>query len=189
MQRPHDLSESQLHLDRKNLTTTKFRPSQGDAVILSVMAGGKYSDIARNAGDSPLASDSGVEVERPNGINRRSMAMDVERIETSFEDIDQMWNRASSGNANMTSGIEDLQISDLHFGSFGSMYSMGLPTPDTATFSRHSEDFVFPIPDGTFGTVAATDLPTGLAIPGKILLIKLYYLPRDVSLVLDFRVR
>jgi hypothetical protein len=36
----------------------KYHPSQGDAVIVSFMAGGQHSDIARAAGDKPLASDT-----------------------------------------------------------------------------------------------------------------------------------
>lgn len=44
--------------DRKGSNRTKYRPSQGDAVLVSFMAGGKHSDIARDAGDKPLASDN-----------------------------------------------------------------------------------------------------------------------------------
>src|SRR6187402_1107129 len=36
----------------------KHRPSQGDAVLIAFMAGGKNLDIARNAGEAPLASEA-----------------------------------------------------------------------------------------------------------------------------------
>lgn len=158
--------------------------------MVSFLAGGKYSDIARNAGDRPLASDSEEEVELPNGIKAGSMVMDVERDETSLEDIDWTWNRTSSGNANITSGIKDLLMSDFHYKSFGTLdSSMELSNPDKATSSILSKDFVFPNTAQTFGTVGTTDPITSLIIPGKILLIKLYYLPKDVSLVLDPRAR
>jgi hypothetical protein len=84
---------------------------------------------------------------------------------------DFSWNGASSGNPNMASGFEDMHMSDLHFGSFGSLDSMGLSTPDTASSSMHSEDFVFPIADPTFGPSGTTDPMTGLAIPGKTFLV------------------
>ncbi len=77
------------------------------------------------------------------------------------------WNGASSGNLNMASGYEDLQMSDLHFGSFGSLE--GLSTPDTAS-SLHSEEFVFPVTEPTFSTSGTTDPMTGLALSGKTLL-------------------
>jgi hypothetical protein len=61
-------------------------------------------------------------------------------------------------------------MSDFHYGSLGSLdSSMGLSTPDTATSSMHSEDFVFPIVDQTFGPSGTTDPMAGLAIPGKTL--------------------
>jgi len=44
--------------DRKGSGRTKYRPSQGDAVLVSFMAGGQHSDVARDAGDKPLASDN-----------------------------------------------------------------------------------------------------------------------------------
>ncbi len=64
--------------DRKGSNRTKYRPSQGDAVLVSFMAGGKHSDIARDAGDKPLASDNedgeepmkGTEVEIPVGEDK-----------------------------------------------------------------------------------------------------------------------
>lgn len=92
---------------------------------------------------------------------------------------DWTWNGASSGNANMASGVEDMHMSDLnmHYGSFGSMDSMGLSTPDTATSSMHSDDFCFPVTDPTFGPQGTTDQMAGLAIPGKNLLIRLFPSP------------
>jgi hypothetical protein len=55
---------------RKGSNRPKNRPSQGDAVLVSFMDGGKNPDIARYAGNQPLASDDegdgsvkGVEVE------------------------------------------------------------------------------------------------------------------------------
>jgi hypothetical protein len=86
-------------------------------------------------------------------------------------DQDISWNGVPSGNSDMGSDIDDLPMSDFHFGSFGSLDSMGLPTPDTATSSMHSGDFVFPVTDPTFGPSGTTDPMTGLAIPGKSLLI------------------
>jgi len=79
--------------DRKGSNRTKYRPSQGDAVLVSFMAGGKHSDIARDAGDKPLASDNeeeeplkGTEVEimvekdeanpEKNGIELAALAVD-----------------------------------------------------------------------------------------------------------------
>jgi hypothetical protein len=89
-------------------------------------------------------------------------------------DQDFMWNGLSSGNAPLTSGFEDMQMSDLNDGSFGSLDSgMGLSTPDTATSSIHSEDYVFPIVDQTFGPSGTTDPMSGLALPGKPLFIQL----------------
>ena len=37
---------------------TKYRPRRNDAVLVSLMAGGPHSDVARDAGDKPLASDN-----------------------------------------------------------------------------------------------------------------------------------
>ena len=56
---------------RKGPNRPKNRPSQGDAVLVSFMDGGKNPEIARNAGNQPLASDDeegdgsvrGVEIE------------------------------------------------------------------------------------------------------------------------------
>jgi hypothetical protein len=93
-------------------------------------------------------------------------------------DQDLMWTGATSGNTNMASDMDDMHMSDLHFGSFGSsLDSMGLSTPDTATSSMHSEDFVFPIPGQTFGPSGTTDPMTGLAIPGMTYLIWLFLFP------------
>jgi hypothetical protein len=85
--------------DRKGSNRPKYRPSQGDAVLVSFMAGGKHSDIARDAGDKPLASDNeegeepikGTEVEimaverkdeanpEKNGIDLAALAADALR--------------------------------------------------------------------------------------------------------------
>lgn len=43
--------------NRKGSNRSKNRPSQGDAVLVSFMDGGKRPDIARQAGHEPLASD------------------------------------------------------------------------------------------------------------------------------------
>jgi hypothetical protein len=43
--------------NRKGSNRSKNRPSQGDAVLVSFMDGGKRPEIARQAGQSPLASD------------------------------------------------------------------------------------------------------------------------------------
>lgn len=43
---------------RKGSSRPKYRSSQGDAVLVAFMAGGNHSDIARAAGDKPLASDN-----------------------------------------------------------------------------------------------------------------------------------
>ncbi|KAK0125214.1 hypothetical protein ONS96_009072 [Cadophora gregata f. sp. sojae] len=42
---------------RKPPTRSKPRPSHGDAVLISFMADGKHVDIARDAGEKPLASE------------------------------------------------------------------------------------------------------------------------------------
>jgi hypothetical protein len=49
---------------RKTTNRSKNRPSRGDAVLVSFMDGGKRPEIARLAGQSPLASDD-EEDERP----------------------------------------------------------------------------------------------------------------------------
>jgi hypothetical protein len=64
------------------------------------------------------------------------------------------------------SETDDLHMSDLNFGSFGSLDSLGLATQDTCS-TMESEDFVFPITDLTFGPNGTTDPMTGLTIPGK----------------------
>jgi hypothetical protein len=59
--------------DHKGLNGTKYRPNPGDAILLSYLPGGKYSHIARDAVDEPLASENekraepikGTEVEIP----------------------------------------------------------------------------------------------------------------------------
>jgi hypothetical protein len=87
-------------------------------------------------------------------------------------DQDWMWNGLPSGNGALTSSFEDMQMPDFHHGSFGSLdSSMGLSTPDTATSSMHSEDFVFPVVDPTFGPSGTTDQMPGLALPSKPLLL------------------
>ncbi len=86
--------------DRKGSNRTTHRPSQGDAVLIASMAGGKHLDIARDAGDRPLASDNeegeesvkGTEVAvtvvdevkeeatpEKNGFDLAALAMDVLR--------------------------------------------------------------------------------------------------------------
>ena len=46
---------------RKGSNRSKTRPSQGDAVLAHFMGGGNYSEVARRAGDSPLACDNSNE--------------------------------------------------------------------------------------------------------------------------------
>lgn len=85
--------------DRKGSGRPKYRPSQGDAVLVSFMAGGQHLDVARDAGDKPLASDieegeesvKGTEVSisteevkdedipKENGINLAALAADALR--------------------------------------------------------------------------------------------------------------
>ena len=83
-------------------------------------------------------------------------------------DQDILWSEVPSGNSDIGSEMEG--FSDAHFGSFSSVDSMELPTPDTATSSMHSGDFVFPVTEPTFGPLGTTDPMTGLAMPGKSLL-------------------
>lgn len=52
---------------RKGSNRRKNRPSQGDAVLVSVMDGGKRPEIARQAGAQPLASDEEEEEESVKG--------------------------------------------------------------------------------------------------------------------------
>jgi hypothetical protein len=63
---------------RKGSNRSKTRPSQGDAVLAHFMGGGNYSEVARRAGDSPLAcdNDDAEEPERGVGVN-----MNAERSE------------------------------------------------------------------------------------------------------------
>jgi hypothetical protein len=63
--------------DRKGSNRTKYRPSQGDAVLVSFMAGGKHSDIARDAGDRPLGSDIEDEEEPVKGTKVAVTAEEV----------------------------------------------------------------------------------------------------------------
>lgn len=58
------LSPSPAPEDHKTSNRQKHRPSPGDAVLVSFMADGKYGDVARDAGDKPLASDN-EEAEEP----------------------------------------------------------------------------------------------------------------------------
>ena len=52
---------------RKGSNRPKNRPSQGDAVLVSFMDGGKRPDIARKAGEQPLASDGEEEEDSVKG--------------------------------------------------------------------------------------------------------------------------
>ncbi|KAH8790393.1 hypothetical protein F5882DRAFT_517283 [Hyaloscypha sp. PMI_1271] len=61
---------------RKGSNRTKYRPSQGDAVLVSFMAGGKHSDIARHAGDQPLASDNEEGEEPVKGTEVETMVVE-----------------------------------------------------------------------------------------------------------------
>jgi len=79
------------------------------------------------------------------------------------------WNGVPPGNSNVGSDVDDVPMSDLHFGSFGSFDSIGLETPNTAT-SISSEDFVFPIVDSTYGPSGDANPLTGLALSGKLYL-------------------
>jgi hypothetical protein len=103
-----------------------------------------------------------------------------------INDQNILWNEVPSGNSDMGSELDDLHMSDFHFGSFGSLDSMGLSTPDTATSSMHSGDFVFPVTDQTFGPSGSTDPMTGLAIPGKSLLIRFALFPELHLVALEF---
>ncbi|KAF8864093.1 hypothetical protein BDZ45DRAFT_53043 [Acephala macrosclerotiorum] len=77
---------------RKGSSRPKFQASQGDAVLVSFMAGGKYSDIARDAGQQPLAFDNEVE-ESPKG----GTAVTVEKEdEVVTEDEDMVEKEATS---------------------------------------------------------------------------------------------
>jgi len=123
----------------------------------------------------------------PNPPNSPHIMFDGNDLQSPISGQPQMyeqdfrWNGVSSGNTNLSSAVEDLQMSEFHYGSFGSLdSSMGLSTPDTASSSIHSEDFVFPIVDQTFGPSGTTDPMTGLAIPGKILLVWTFICSRDV---------
>jgi hypothetical protein len=52
---------------RKVSNRSKHRPGQGDAVLVSFMDGGKHTNIARPAGDEPLASDNEENEDSPKG--------------------------------------------------------------------------------------------------------------------------
>lgn len=54
----------------------KYKPSQGDAVLVSFMAGGKHHDIARVAGDKPLASDNEESEESIKGADIEVMVVE-----------------------------------------------------------------------------------------------------------------
>lgn len=43
--------------ERSGLPRSPSRPSRGDAVLIAFMAGGKYHDVARDAGETPLAAE------------------------------------------------------------------------------------------------------------------------------------
>jgi hypothetical protein len=109
----------------------------------------------------------------PNQPNSSHLMYDGNDLQSPISGQPQMyqdfsWNGASSGNPNVTTGYEDMQMSDLHLGSFGSLEGLST-TPDTAS-SLHSEEFVFPITEPTFGPSGTTDPMTGLALSGKTLL-------------------
>ncbi|KAI6712219.1 hypothetical protein PZA11_002258 [Diplocarpon coronariae] len=53
--------------NRKGPPHSKPRPSRGDAVLIAHMAGGKYSDVARDAGEKPLASEIDEDVPARDG--------------------------------------------------------------------------------------------------------------------------
>lgn len=72
--------------DRKGSSRTKYRPSQGDAVLVSFMAGGKHSDIARDAGDKPLASDNEDGEEPVKGTDVAISPVPVEEGEEEVKD-------------------------------------------------------------------------------------------------------
>lgn len=76
------------------------------------------------------------------------------------------WTEVHTGNMG---DIDDMHMSDFHLGSFGSFDSMEMATrsPDTAS-SMHSEEYVFPITEPTFGPSGTTDQMPGLALEGKI---------------------
>jgi hypothetical protein len=119
----------------------------------------------------------------PNQANSSHLMYDGNDLQSPISGQPQMyqdfsWNGASSGNPNVTTGYEDMQMSDLHFGSFGSLEGLST-TPDTAS-SLHSEEFVFPITEPTFGPSGTTDPMTGLALSGKTLLFGSHHPPRDV---------
>jgi hypothetical protein len=61
---------------RKSSNRQKSRPSQGDAVLVSFMDGGKRPEIARQAGAQPLASDNEEEEESVKGTE---VNMNVEK--------------------------------------------------------------------------------------------------------------
>ena len=92
-------------------------------------------------------------------------------------DQDLIWTEVPPGQTNMAPDIDGMHMSDLNFGSFDSLDSMGLSTPDTATSSMHSEDFIFPITEQTFSPSGTTDPMTGLVISGKTFLIRLSNYP------------
>ncbi|KUJ12684.1 uncharacterized protein LY89DRAFT_687654 [Mollisia scopiformis] len=72
---------------RKGPSRPKYHPSQGDAVLVSFMAGGKHSDIARDAGQQPLASDNEATEDQP---MKGGVAVTVEEKEEEDDDDDEV---------------------------------------------------------------------------------------------------
>jgi hypothetical protein len=62
-----DAESDAKHPAREGSNRSKYRPSQGDAVLVSFIDGGKHPNIMRQAGDEPLASDNEDNEHSPNG--------------------------------------------------------------------------------------------------------------------------
>jgi hypothetical protein len=133
-----------VHQHDPSLTENAFFPSM-------------YYTLPLDPSNSPHQMFNGNESQSPIGGQPQMFS----------HDQDILWSEIPSGNSDIGSEMEGL--SDFHFGSFSSVDSMELPTPDTATSSMHSGDFVFPVPEPTFGPSGTTDPMTGLAMPGKSL--------------------
>ncbi|CZS95771.1 uncharacterized protein RCO7_08767 [Rhynchosporium graminicola] len=67
---------------RKGPTRSKVRPSQGDAVLIAHMAGGKHIDIARKAGEDPLASNMEGEDAPMDGTTNIVIASVEQKVES-----------------------------------------------------------------------------------------------------------
>lgn len=75
---------------RKTKTRPKYRPSPGDAVLISFLADGKHVDIARDAGEQPLASDNEIE-ESTRGVDDIIMMDKMEKVaEIEIEEIEDL---------------------------------------------------------------------------------------------------